>query len=370
MNDRKLQSMKKILTIFLFAIIFFTDISSIYAVNDNLMSRTLEGQRLIFARQYDESLKFFDGIIHDYPSSPAGFFGKMAVLEMRMLEREDFFLEKEFEQTAKDGLLRVSNVVRKKNPDVWDLFLAGSLLGLDGFYNARKDNWWDAYVLGSKSRQIFRRVKEIDPSMADADFGLGMYIYWRSVFAKDIWFLKMFPDRREEGINIVKRVAEDGVFSRDLARVNLAIMFFEEKRYEGSQQILNEYITRFPENVIIRNLLGRTEIALKHYDGAVAQFREILKIDSSLLKPRYFIGTALVLSGDSARFSEAEFELRLFLQKQGGKYWPSYAHYWLGRLNDLRGDKQKANMEYAEAEKLNPKIKEVVKKARSLGAGV
>lgn len=340
------------------------------AVPNNLESKVLQGQEMIFARRYDDAKKMFETLKRDYPNSPAASFGLMALYEMQMLEREDFHLENEFLAEAKAGNEKVAKILAMQRPDKWDLFLSGSLLGIEGFFRARKGDWWAAYTSGTKSRQIFKHVKAIDPLFADADFGLGMYIYWRSVFASDLWFLKMLPDRRAEGMAIVERVAREGSLAKELARVNLGVMYFEEKRFREAEKIFEEYVSRFPGNVILRNFLGRVELASEKFDLGIAQFREILKIDPALLKPHYFIGAALVLKNDPTKFSEAESELKEFLSKQGGKYWPSYAHYWLGRLAEARGDKDMAAKEYGEALKLNSKIQDAARRARSMGGGI
>jgi len=335
-----------------------------------VIDRSLKGQEAIFARDYEGALKVFEALEKDFPGSPAGSFGKMAVYEIRMLEKEDFHLQKKFLEETKKGLELVGRILQRYNPSKWDLFLSGSILGLDGFFKARHSQWWDAYTQGGESRQLFRRIKKMDPQFIDADFGLGMYLYWRSVFSRDLWFLKMFPDRREEGIAIVKNVAENGRFARELARVNLAIMYFEEKRFDEAGVILRDYIARYPNNVIIRRLYGKVLISQKRYDEAVAQFDKILEIDPSLRKSRYFIGASLVLKREPADYARAERELREFIKAQGGRYWPAFAHYWLGRLEAQRGDKKAAEKEYQQALALYPKIEGAVRKVRGMGGGV
>lgn len=336
----------------------------------DVIDRSLQGQEAIFARDYAGALKIFNALEKDYPQSPAGSFGKMAVYEIRMLEREDFHLQKKFLAERDKGVKLVNKVLQRYNPSVWDLFLSGSLLGLDGFFKARKGAWWDAYVQGGKSRQLFRRVKKMDPNFTDADFGLGMYLYWRSVFTRDLWFLKMFPDKRDEGIAIVENVVKNGQFAKELARVNLAIMYFEEKRFAAAEKILVDYARRYPNNIVLRRLYGKVLISLKRYDEAVAQFEKMLEVEPALKKPHYFIGAALVLKKDPAGYARAEKELRDFITIQGGKYWPAYAHYWLGRLEEQRGNKQAAEKEYKMALVLEPDIKDAVRRVRGMGGGV
>lgn len=338
--------------------------------DDLIQTRLLEGQELLFKRDYDGALRIFRGLKDEYPDSPAGCFGEMAVFEVRMLEREDFHLAGELQGAAKDCKRRVDKIMQRYDPTPWNLFISGSLLGLEGFFKARRGEWWDAYVLGNQSRQLFRHVKQIDPNYIDADFGLGMYLYWRSVFIKDLWFLKIFPDRRAEGIAIVESVAENGRFAKGLAKVNLAIAYYEERRYGDAGRILDEYVKRYPNNVILRRIYGKVLVAMKKYDSAIEQFRAILAEDKSFNKSHYFIGAALVLKGDPKGYPGAESELRLFLKAEKGRYWPASGHYWMGRLEEARGNRKLALAEYETAHKLDPKIGDALKRARGLGGGL
>ena len=338
--------------------------------DEEVMALALKGQNLIFARQYDEAMNLFDGLIKKHPDSPAGYFGRMATLEVQMIEREDTRYAKEFKAAAKNGIKRVSGVMQLYNPSEWKLFISASLMGLDAFFKAREGKWWDSYTEGTESRQTFTRIKKANPKFIDADFGLGMYLFWRSVFTRDLWFLRFFPDKRNEGIAIVQGVAKNGHFAKILGEINLGIMYFEEKRFKEASVIFARFAKRFPNNVIIRRLYGKVLVSLKQYDAAIAQFRHILEVDPTFKKPYYFIGAALVLKGDPKGFPEAKKMLDHFIGIQDGTYWPASAHYWLARLAEKQGDEKLAKAEYKRAYKLDSRIKAALKSSRGLGSGM
>lgn len=340
------------------------------AAKGDEQSRLIEGQDLILHRRYDEALKLFKAVKKDFPDSPSGSFGEMAVYEVRMLENEDLSLEKEFSRASEEGRRRAGIVLQKYQPTPWELFISGALFGLDGFLKARKGGWWDAYVAGNKSRQLFKHAKQLDPSFIDADFGLGMYVYWRSVFTKDLWFLKMFPDRRAEGIAIVKEVAERGRFTKEMAGINLGMMYMEEKDYSNASMIFKSFVERYPENIVLRRFLGKVYVAMRKYDDAIAQFSEMGKIDPRIIKYKYFLGATMLISGDDKMSAEGERELRDFIAAEKSKYWRASAHYWLGRMYERKNDKKKALIEYNAAHALSPKIEDALKRARGLGGGM
>lgn len=340
------------------------------AARGDEQSRLIEGQALILHRKYDEALKLFRAVKKDFPDSPSGSFGEMAVYEVRMLENEDLSLEKEFFHASEEGRRRAGIVLQKYQPTPWELFISGALFGLDGFLKARKGGWWDAYVAGNKSRQLFKHAKQLDPSFIDADFGLGMYIYWRSVFTRDLWFLKMFPDRRAEGIAIVKEVAERGRFTREMAGINLGMMYMEEKDYPKAAKIFGSFVEKYPENIVLRRFLGKVYVAMRKYDDAIAQFSEMGKIDPRIIKYKYFMGATMLISGDDKMSVEGERELRAFIAAEKSKYWRASAHYWLGRMYERKNEKEKALAEYRVAHALSPKIGDALKRARGLGGGM
>ena len=182
--------------------------------DEEVMALALKGQDLIFARQYDEAMTLFDGVIEKYPASPAGYFGRMATLEVQMIEREDTRYAKEFKAAAKKGIKKVNGIMQLYHPSEWKLFISASLLGLDAFFKAREGKWWDSYTEGTESRQTFTRIKKANPQFVDADFGLGMYLFWRSVFTRDLWFLRFLSDKRNEGIAIVEALQKMGILQR------------------------------------------------------------------------------------------------------------------------------------------------------------
>ncbi len=338
-------------------------------VEKGIVERAMDGQTKIFARDYPGAMEVFRALENDFPNHPIGYFGQMAVLEMRMLELEDFHLADEFEAMVKRGKKAVVKTMGRR-PSDFDLLVCGSLEGLVGFYKARGRHWWDAYTQGVKSRQAFRRIKRRNPNFVDADFGLGMYLYWRSVFTRDLKFLPFFGDRRAEGIAVVERVAKDGHFAKDLADVNLAMIWMEERKFAKAHAIFKKYSDRYPNNVLLYMFDARTLIALKRYDEAVEALHKLLMVEPSIVKAHYFIGLARVLQKNPEHYPEAEKELKTFVTASPTGEWKASSTYWLGRLEELKGNRARAKAYYEEALVYNPNLKKLKLRIRGLGSGL
>lgn len=330
----------------------------------------VQGEGLVFSRKYDEAHDLFKRMKVEFPASPAGCFGEMALLEIKMLEREDFSLERQFNEALKEGMDRVEEVLSKQDANPWELFISGSLIGLDGFFKARHGKWWAAYVAGNRSRNLFERVQKIDPDFVDVNFGLGMHTYWRSAYIHELPFLRMFSDKRDEGIAAIERVARDGSVSRDIAQANLIIIYIDEKRFKECLPVLDSFLARYPDSVLLHHYRGKVLSALGFYDDAIDEFNRELKIDATLKKPIYFINAALVKKGDLSRLEEAKAGLNKFIGHESSRYWPAAAHFYLGRIAELRGDAQMARSEFKVARDLNPNVDKSISRVRGMGAGL
>jgi len=336
---------------------------------------TLKGQELLLERNYPEALQLFTNMQESYPDSPAGFFGEMAVYEVQMLEFGNFRKSKEFWSAAKKGNKVIQKVLKQYEVSKWENMFVASLWGLEGFMKARKQYWFRAYLVGTESRQIFSRIRKTDPSFADADFGVGMYLYWRTVFAKEFIFAGFIPNRKKEGLAFIERVAKEGYLAKTLAEINLAIIYLEEKRYADAEKSAAALTKRYPKNVILRQLYGRTLLAQKKYDVSREQFNMAINEEPRLDKPHYFLAVIDILQFEkdkknSQLLSRAETNLDMFLKKNSDKLWNSYAYYWKGRRVELGGDKEKAGVEYKKALKLNSKLKHAKFRLRGLGGGL
>lgn len=158
--------------------------------------------------------------------------------------------------------------------------------------------------------------------------------------------------------------------AKELAKVNLGIIYFEERRYADAIRIFDEYCARYPDNVILHTLHGKVLLADKKYDRAIDEFVKAIKLDPSLLKQRYFFSMAILLKNDKKRFSEAKENLFWFLENEKDRLWKSYALYWLGILSEKEGDKGAARRYYEKAIELNKGLKSAKLKLRGLGGGI
>src|SRR5690242_17168162 len=148
-------------------------------------------------------------------------------------------------------------------------------------YGLRAENRAGARV-GVRAREHFLRALALDPSLADADMGVGLYNYYvdtLSTIARVLRFFMGIPGgSKEEGIRQLHRAIDHGQLTPVLARYYLAInLHLFDLKYEQALQVATPLVERYPENPIFRLVrgdlygkLGRKALAIADYRAAAA----------------------------------------------------------------------------------------------------
>jgi tetratricopeptide (TPR) repeat protein len=148
-------------------------------------------------------------------------------------------------------------------------------------YGLRTENRAGARA-GVRAREHFLRALALDPTLADADTGLGLYNYYvdtLSGIARVLRFFMGIPGgSKEEGIRQLKLAIDHGQLTPALARYYLAInLHLFDQKYEQALQVATPLVEKYPENPIFRMVrgdlygkLGRKELAIADYRAAAA----------------------------------------------------------------------------------------------------
>ena len=130
---------------------------------------------------------------------------------------------------------------------------------------------------GVMGRERFLRCLELDPQMADADTGLGIYNYYVDTLSAIAKLLRIFMGipggSKQEGIRQLETAMQQGVLTRVTARFYLAknLRTFDLD-YVSSIAVMTPLVTEFPQNPMFQLILGDTQAKLNHKDLAAASF--------------------------------------------------------------------------------------------------
>ena len=135
---------------------------------------------------------------------------------------------------------------------------------------------------GVRAREHFQRALALDPSLADAYLGLGLYNYYvdtLSTMARILRFVMGIPGgSKEEGIRQLHLAMHYGQLTPPVARFYLAINLHNyDQRYEEALQVLRPLAEEYPQNPLFQLTigdlyakLGRKTQALEAYQAAAA----------------------------------------------------------------------------------------------------
>lgn len=215
-----------------------------------------------------------------------------------------------FQLAAKASSLAESQIKRHETAEMQ--FYAGMAdAAAARLYGLRGENRNTARS-GVRGREHLLRAKTLDPSLADADMGLGLYHYYvdtLGAMARVLRFLMGIPGgSKQEGVRLLEQAIAEGVLTPDLARFYLAMNLHRyDEQYEKALAVLGPLAEKYPANPIFQLArgdlyakLGRKEKALLCYRAAAS-----LKIQNAecQVRVRELVRVSIEALGGSATSS-------------------------------------------------------------------
>jgi tetratricopeptide (TPR) repeat protein len=185
-----------------------------------------------------------------------------------------------FDLAAKASSLAGAQIVRHDSAEMQ--FYAGMADALAArLYGLRGENR-NAARAGVHAREHFLRAIAVDPDLADADFGLGLYNYYvdtLSGVARVLRFFMGIPGgSKQEGIRQLEHAIRAGSLTPAEARFYLAINLHSyDRQYERALAVAGPLVEKYPSNPLFQLIrgdlyskLGRKAQAAECYRAAAA----------------------------------------------------------------------------------------------------
>lgn len=130
---------------------------------------------------------------------------------------------------------------------------------------------------GVRAREHFLRAKELDPLLADADFGLGLYNYYvdtLSGIARALRFFMGIPGgSKKDGVRQLEHAIASGEMTAAEARFYLAInLRTYDREYERAASLLEPLVRDFPQNPVFTLMLANMNSLLNRKEKAEGLF--------------------------------------------------------------------------------------------------
>lgn len=266
--------------------------------------------------EYDQAIHDYTKLSEENPSDPipyndlAGAYlykelYRLGLLDSSAVSRENRFLHQQRPQADAGAEARVQETLDRGRraaetmlaPDTHsnDAHSKLALYSLCANYSLRANYefmiqraWFAALRSGSHAKAYCEQVLKLDPDFVDASLMPGVFEYVAGSLPLPV---KMFASigglhgNKKKGLEMVSRVAREGNYERENARVLLAVLYRRERRPLDAARIAESLITRYP-----RNYLFRLELAAMYSEGGQADraldtLRSLLQEDVSRIPP-------------------------------------------------------------------------------------
>jgi tetratricopeptide (TPR) repeat protein len=200
---------------------------------------------LTFLLEYEQGLETADRLEAMLPSHPVVPLLRAGVLYCRMLDHEDLLDLEAFDAAYQQAWARSEEMKKAGEAAEANLYF-GVLLGFKALLQQRRGAWWPAVKYGMKSVGYLKDCVEQDSSYKDAYLGIGTYKYWRSRATDFINWLPFIPDQKKEGIALIRRAMEEGLFGREISRSTLAWILIDNGRPSEAVLLSIEGLKLYP----------------------------------------------------------------------------------------------------------------------------
>jgi tetratricopeptide (TPR) repeat protein len=162
--------------------------------------------------------------------------------------------------------------------------LASRMYSLRGEYRATAR-------AGVRGRENFQKAIAMDPSLADAYTGLGLYNYYvdtLSTMARLLRFVMGIPGgSKVEGVQQLERGIREGKITPPVARFYLALNLENyDQQYEQALQVIRPLVEKYPDNPIFQLLQGDLYAKLGRKTPAEASYRAAISAAAQETNPQ------------------------------------------------------------------------------------
>jgi tetratricopeptide (TPR) repeat protein len=131
---------------------------------------------------------------------------------------------------------------------------------------------------GVRGREHLLRAKSLDPDLADADMGLGLYNYYVDTLSSIARILRFFMGipggSKQDGVRLLEHAMAQGVVTPQVARFYLALNLHRyDQQYEQALNVLGPLVEKYPSNPLFQLARGDLNAKLVRRKQALASYR-------------------------------------------------------------------------------------------------
>jgi len=360
------------------------------AVSPRLELLQEQGSEAIFNLDYDVARQRFKEMGRLYPDDPTGpemlattlwleTLNEARRLQSAIYSTQSFYagpedkpdpgVVRDFRDLTRQATQLAKARLQRNPRDPQTLYVLGAIESLRAAFAATVERRFIASLrAGSDSIDTQRNVIKLDPNFHDAELTIGMYDYIVGTLPLPVKMLASVAGAhgsKKRGIQTLERVAKEGQWARDDAKVLLIAIYKKEKRFPEALALSRELHEKYPRNYLfsletadslasqaaIERQTSKAKDAAALESEAVITFETMLHERSApgavpraldLIHVRY--GEALLLMGQAERAAR-EF-LAATTVKGADAATVSRGHLRAAQAFDLAGKRTEALAEY------------------------
>lgn len=350
-------------------------------IDEPTTRQVLQGIDHVYNLDYDSAVQVFQELIRKDSKNPVGYTYLSFALWTRELNSKkeltigrvaspEFFgnskrfkvyvdpnVEATFRDVTQKAIDSAKALLLENRDDPLGLLMLGfAYANLASFETTLKRSWYQAFLKGDLAVKQHKRLMKVRPDIYDTYEIVGASNYLAAsipTWVKWIAFLFHHSGDKSRGKQQLRLTAEKSVFTREDAKMLLALIHTRESNYGEAYRYLSNVHDRYPKNYLLEMDMGALAILMRKYDLAEQTYVSVLKKISER-KSNYPLldkGTVYNHLGEvymkTRRFDKAiqAFQNALDEGKSDDSS-RSTAHLQLGKTYDLLGDRPKAVDEY------------------------
>lgn len=272
---------------------------SIPPQHSSIPHEALSGLDTLYNGDPDASLQIFRNLEISQPDSPLGYILEGEArwwkiycrsLDLKWNQIDAYHHEPSPEgdlyfRAADKAIALAESHLQQKDSAEMHLYAGMGYALRSRLFGLRHENRATAHA-GVKAREHFLRAKELDPQLADADTGLGLYNYFVDTLSSIARILRVFMGipggDKQEGIRQLERAMVHGELTAADARFYLSKNLRNyDQRYQRALEILEPLVAQYPTNPIFKLMLGNLYAMLGRNDRAAALYLSAESIPQS-----------------------------------------------------------------------------------------
>lgn len=259
---------------------------------------SVHGMQLLMDGDIDGAIEVFRQIEQADPESPLGYvleadanWWKIYLTEGNLVDPDVFEALSEAVTPYDADFQRLDNLAIQKaearihshQDEARSDLYEGFAYALQARLEAMRDHALATARAGKKMRNFSMNALKLDPTLYDADLGVGIYNYFEATlpgYVRMLRFLILLPGgNRELGLQQLQTAADKGEITKGEAQFHLAknLSRNSEQQYARSIEILRIMEREYPNNPLWKLLLGGLEIRMGQTQDGEALYREVIK---------------------------------------------------------------------------------------------